>query len=159
MLDLNYLIDVLKVIVFSMLPVVEIRGGIPLGISLGFHPIQAFIFSALGNIAIILPLIVILNLLDPFFRSLPGIRLIYEKSIDRVLARRDRYLKYGKYVLFFFVAIPFPTTGAWTACLASYIFQIPKKDSFWIISTGVLTAGLIVLLISQTTISFLTFLD
>ncbi len=147
------LVDIIKVIIFSMLPVVEIRGGIPLGISLGFSPAEAYLFSALGNIAVIFPIIIILNALDPYFRKIPIIKLIYAKSIDKVLARRDRYLKYGKYALFLFVAIPLPTTGAWTASLASYIFQIPKRDSLWIISVGVLIAGIIVLLISQTTFS------
>ncbi|OWZ83582.1 COG2426 family protein [Natranaerobius trueperi] len=149
------MIDILKVLIFSMLPIVEIRGGIPLGLSLNFSPVEAFVISAIGNIAVIFPLIVTLNLLDPYFRKIPGIKLIYHKAIDRVISKRDKYLKYGKYALFFFVAIPFPTTGAWTASLASYIFQIPIKDSLWIISAGVFTSGLIVLVLSTTTISFI----
>jgi len=149
------MLEILKVLIFSMLPIVEIRGGIPLGLSLGFTPFEAYVLSAIGNIAVIFPLIVTLHFLDPYFKRIPGIKQLYNKSIDRVLRKRDQYLHYGKYVLFLFVAIPLPTTGAWTASLASYLFKIPKKDSYWIIAAGVLTSGLIVLLLSTTTISFL----
>ncbi len=149
------MLEILKVLIFSMLPIVEIRGGIPLGLSLGFTPFEAYVLSAIGNIAVIFPLIVTLHFLDPYFKRIPGIKQLYNKSIDRVLRKRDQYLHYGKYVLFFFVAIPVPTTGAWTASLASYLFKIPKKDSYWIIAAGVLTSGLIVLLLSTTTISFI----
>lgn len=144
----------LKVIIFSALPVIEIRGGIPLGLSLGFNSWQAYGLSALGNILVIFPIFIILNWLGEFFKKAPVLNTIFNNSTDRVLKRKDQYVKYGKYVLYLFVAIPLPTTGAWTASLAAYIFKIPFRDSFWIISLGVLTSGIIILIISHTTLSF-----
>lgn len=149
------LINVIKVLILSSLPVIEIRGGIPLAISLGFTPWEAYFLSALGNIIIILPLLKCLNFLEQYFRRIPIIKNIYQNSVRKVLNKHEQYLKYGKYVLFLFVAIPLPTTGAWTACLASYIFRIPIKSSFWIITAGVFTAGLIVLLFSQATFTLI----
>ncbi|UMZ73184.1 COG2426 family protein [Natranaerofaba carboxydovora] len=148
------ILDMLKVIIFSALPVIEIRGGIPLGLSLGFNSWQAYSLSALGNILVIFPIFIILNWLGEFFKKVPVLNTIFNNSTERVLKRKDQYVKYGKYVLYLFVAIPLPTTGAWTASLAAYIFKIPFRDSFWIISLGVLTSGIIILIISHTTLSF-----
>ena len=146
-------IDALKVIIFSALPIIEIRGGLPLALSLGFNFPLAYLLSTLGNILVIYPLFIGLNILGDFFKNAPIFSTIFNKSSERVLKRKDQYIKYGKYVLYLFVAIPFPTTGAWTACLAAYIFNIPFRDSFWIISLGVLTSGVIIMIISHSTLS------
>ncbi len=148
------LFEMIKVLIFSALPVIEIRGGIPLALSYGFSSWQAYFLSALGNIAVIIPIFIMLNWLGELFKKIPVLDIIFNKSTERVLKKKDQYIKYGKYVLYFFVAIPLPTTGAWTASLAAYIFKIPFRDSFWIISLGVLTSGLIILLLSHTTLSF-----
>ena len=147
------IINALKVILFSALPIIEIRGGIPLALSLGFNNLPAYLLSAVGNIIIIYPIFLMLNLLGEFFKKTPVLNTLFSKSTKRVLKRKDQYLKYGKYVLYLFVAIPLPTTGAWTACLAAYIFNIPFKDSFWIISIGVLTSGGIIMILSHSTMS------
>jgi uncharacterized membrane protein len=66
--------------------------------------------------------------------------------VRRAEKARPRFVKYGKYALFLFVAIPIPSTGAYTACVASRLFRIPLKDTFWVIFLGVITAGILVLI-------------
>ena len=84
------ILDVLKVIIFSALPVVEIRGGIPLGLSLGFNSWQAYGLSALGNILVIFPIFIILNWLGEFFKKAPVLNTIFNKSSERVLRKKDQ---------------------------------------------------------------------
>ena len=61
----------------------------------------------------------------------------------------DKVNKYGLYLLPFFVAIPLPATGGWTASLIAFVFGMPFKKAFPLISLGILTAGLIVLFLTK----------
>lgn len=135
----------LKVFFLSALPVVEIRGGVPMGVSLGMTGLEALIVSALGNVAIIVPWLIALCYLEAFFAHNRITAPFYNRMVRKAEKKRHVFLKYGKYALFLFVAIPLPITGAWTACVASRVFRIPMWDTVWIISVGVVMAGLIVL--------------
>ncbi len=138
--------EYLQVFVLSALPVAEIRGGIPWGIiQLGLGNWEAYIVSALGNVAMILPWLIILCHLEVYFAHNRLTAPFYGRMVRKAEKKRHVFLKYGKYALFLFVAIPLPVTGAWTACVASRVFRIPMWDTFLIISVGVLIAGLIVL--------------
>ncbi len=135
----------LKVLFTSALPVVELRGGLPLGLYLGLSLWEAFLFSFLGNIMIIYPLLKLLEHLEIFLAQNKVTAPVYRMMVNKVRKKKDLFVKYGKYGLFLFVAIPLPTTGAWTACVAARFFRIPTRDAFWAITLGVLAAGLIVL--------------
>lgn len=135
----------LKVLFTSALPVVELRGGLPLGLYLGLPLWEAFLFSFLGNIMIIYPLLWLLARLEAFLAKNKVTAPIYRMMINKVSKKKEMFIKYGKFALFLFVAIPLPTTGAWTACMAARFFRIPIRDAFVSIALGVLTAGLIVL--------------
>ena len=65
----------------------------------------------------------------------------------------DKVNKYGLYLLPFFVAIPLPVTGGWTAAILAFVFGMPFKKAFPLISLGILTAGLLVSLITFAGIS------
>ncbi len=135
----------LKVFVFSMVPVIELRGGFPLGILLGLSRWESLLFSVLGNITIILPWLLVLARLEKMVIRNRTVQGLYRRLIMRAEKKKDSFRKYGKYVLFLFVAVPLPTTGAWTACVAARLFRIPLRESFFIISAGVVTSGLIML--------------
>jgi uncharacterized membrane protein len=140
---LNYL----KVFLLSAAPISELRGSIPMGIAyLGLAPLETFLIAILGNMIIVIPWLFVLCRMEEFLSQHRFTRCIYNSMVRRAEKRRHIFVKYGKYALFFFVAIPFPTTGAYTACVASRIFRIPPKDTFWIVFAGVVTAGIIVLI-------------
>ncbi|EEG77444.1 COG2426 family protein [Dethiobacter alkaliphilus] len=145
--------EYLQVFVLSAMPVVEIRGGVPLGVMLGLSGWEALAVSALGNVAIILPWLLILCHLETYFAQNRLTAPLYNRMVHKAEKKRASFVKYGKYALFLFVAIPLPVTGAWTACVASRVFRIPMKDTFWIVSLGVVMAGIIVLLNTMMVIS------
>ncbi len=139
--------EILITFLISMLPFSELRGSIPIAITVyELSPFSAFFVSVLGNflaallILLILPLIVDYlmaksKLLNNFFTWL------FTRTRSRTI---DHYLKYGYWALVIFVAIPLPVTGVWTGAIAAYIFNIPFKKSWWLILLGIIMAGLIV---------------
>ncbi len=145
--------DYLKVFILSAAPIIEIRGGFPLGIILGLSRWEALIVSVMGNISIIIPFLIILSRLEQLLLKIKGINNLYMKMVNKARSKAKSFQKYGKYALLLFVAIPLPTTGAWTACVAAHLFGIPMRDSFMIISLGVVICGIILLTAKIVTLS------
>ncbi len=130
-------------IFLSMLPIFELRGGIPVSyytLKLPFY--KSVLFSIIGNIIPILPLLLIIKPLSriPFFKR------FFESKKDKGKIV-ERYKEIG---LSIFVGIPLPLTGAWTGTILAFLFNLSILKSFLFISIGVLIAAVIV--------SFLTLL-
>ncbi|WP_130805930.1 COG2426 family protein [Senegalia massiliensis] len=147
------LIDLLKrelaVIIVGATPIFELRGAIPLGVSMGFTPIQSTILSIIGNI---LPIPFLLLLLKPIFKFLrryDKFDKIIEWIENRTLRRSKRMKKYTLLGLYLLVAVPLPTTGAYTGSLAASLFNIRFKFAFPTIVAGVITAGIIMYILSS----------
>lgn len=137
------------VIIVAAMPLSELRGAIPLGISLGLSPIHSTIISILGNVMIV-P--ILLKILNPLMNYLERTAL-FSKFIGWVKRRtmkrtRNTIKKYSLLGLFILVAIPIPTTGAWTGCIAASLLKLDYKKALFVILSGVLTAGIIVSTIS-----------
>ena len=139
----------LVVIMVAATPIVELRGAIPLGIGMGFSPLHSTILGIIGNI---LPVPFLLLLLRPIFDYLRKIDF-FDKIItwieNRTLKRSERMRKYTIFGLFLLVAIPLPTTGAYTGCVAASLFDLRFKYSFPTIVAGVIAAGIIMLTLSS----------
>ncbi|MBS4014763.1 MAG: small multi-drug export protein [Bacteroidetes bacterium] len=142
----------IKTILLATLPINELRGTIPLAISiLGLKPIEAFIYSIIGNI---LPIFFILWLLPAISNFLSRRFNIFNRFFFWLFARTrqnfyKKHEKYGSLALILFVAVPLPITGAWTGAVAAFLFGIPYKKSIILIFLGVVLAGIIVTLISS----------
>ncbi|NMB07920.1 MAG: small multi-drug export protein [Tissierellia bacterium] len=139
----------LFVILLGATPLSELRGAIPLGISMGFSPLHSTILSLIGNMIIVPILLKILNPLMNYFEK----TVLFSKSIGwikkRTLRRtKDTIIKYRLLGLFILVAIPIPTTGAWTGCIAASLLKINYKDALFVILAGVLVSGIIVFTLS-----------
>ena len=120
----------------SLLPVVELRGGIPYGISQGLDPWLAFAASALGNM---LPVPFLLL----FVRKILHWMKRYPRRADRKSSRVRKSELVGLCIL---VAIPLPGTGAWTGALVAALMEMRLKRALPAIYAGVLIAGLLVTL-------------
>lgn len=133
---------------FAMLPIVELRGAIPLGISLGLSPLHSTIISIIGNSLIVPFLLLLLHPIMDYFEK----TILFSKTIGWIKARSmkkvDTVKKYRLLGLFLFVAIPIPTTGAWTAAFVASLLKIDFKHSILVIWSGIITAGLVVYFIS-----------
>jgi len=136
----------LAVFLTSMLPIVELRGALPLAINLfHIHWIKAFLISLIGNL---IPVPFILLLLEPIVRMLSKIKPLgkfFSWLFARTRRRGNRMIeKYEEVGLLAFVAIPLPGTGAWTGSLIAFLFGLKFKSSLLFISIGVFIAGVIV---------------
>ncbi|MDP8234045.1 MAG: small multi-drug export protein [Candidatus Saelkia tenebricola] len=148
--------NILRVILTAAMPVSELRGAIPLAIfGYKFSLPEAFLISVIGNL---LPVPFLLLLFAPVAKKLR--ELFFLKKFFLWLENRTKKKarlieKYEFLGLILFVAVPFPTTGAWTGSFAATIFKIRFRRAFLAITLGVIIAGIIVTLLSWGGILFL----
>jgi uncharacterized membrane protein len=139
---------VLIVLITAMTPVSELRGAIPLGISLGLPPAESAIIAILGNLLIVPILMLIVKPVFEYFRTLRAFRDWINRYESRAAHKVRNYRKYRLLGLFLLVAIPLPTTGVYTGVVAANVLKINFKNAWAAISAGVVVAGIIVYLIS-----------
>lgn len=138
-----------KVMFTAALPVIELKGSIPLGLSLGMNPWHALLISLVGSM---IPVPFILFGIRPIFNWLkqtPFFHRITTHIEHRTLNRSGRIQRYGVFGLFLFVAIPLPGTGVWTGSLAAVLLDIRFKWAFPAIILGNFIAGIIVFSLSH----------
>lgn len=139
----------LKTILIATLPIIELRGAIPVGLSLGLAPLQAFLAAFLGSM---LPVPILLLWIKPMLRWMEDIR-IFKRFVDRLRLRgirKSTYIRrYGWLGLVLFVSIPLPGTGVWSGTLAAALLDIRFKIAFPAILCGNLIAGALVLALSH----------
>ncbi len=137
--------------IIAMTPIFELRGSIPVAImSLEMSPLWAYFWSIIGNM---LPVIAIVFLLEEIVSFLSRKFEFWKKFFDWLFARTRKKVekqiaKYGDWGLFFLVAIPLPVTGGWTGALAAFLFGIKKPKAIFVITLGIMTAGVIVLFLT-----------
>ncbi|MFP4016305.1 MAG: COG2426 family protein [Halanaerobiales bacterium] len=141
----------LAVFFISGLPIVELRGAIPLAISMGMSPLKAYGLAVVGNTIPVIPLLLLLVPVRKFLREhLEFMDRFFTWLDKRTITKGERIEKYGALALILFTAIPFPTTGAWTASLAAVLFKIKFRYAFPAIVAGILLAGIIMIILSVT---------
>ncbi len=151
----NYIVDLLQnkipgeliAFIISLLPILELRGGLIAANLLGVRLIPAFIICFLGNM---LPIPFILLFIEKIFawlRDKKGLGAVVRYCERKADKNKDKIEKYGLWGLLILVAIPLPGTGAWTGALVAALMRLDIKKSLPVIAGGVLIAGVIVALI------------
>ncbi|MBC8590071.1 COG2426 family protein [Wansuia hejianensis] len=135
----------LMVLVFSMTPVFELRGAIPLGISLGLHPIHSALISIVGNILILVFLLKLLQPMMDYFEKTRFFKSTVGWVKRRAMRKAGTIKKYSLLGLFLFVAIPIPTTGAWTGAVIATLLKLKFKKALVAMSLGIVTSASIIL--------------
>ena len=138
----------LIVFIISMLPILELRGGLIAASLLNMNPVTSFIVCFLGNI---LPIPFILWFITPLFNKMKKTKLfsgLVDKLENKAMSKKEQIEKYEFWGLLLFVGIPLPGTGAWTGCLIAALLDMNKKKSFLAASLGVLLAGIIMMILS-----------
>ena len=128
----------------AMVPVLELRGAIPVGVAAGLSPAAACLVSILGNMV---PVPFILLLIRRIFDWLRGTRLFGPRIdwLERRAHLKGRMVrKYRLPGLIILVAIPLPGTGAWTGALVAALLDIRMRHALPAIFLGVVIAGAIV---------------
>ncbi len=141
--------EYLIVLLWSMVPIVELRGAIPIG-TIGYDlPMFAtYAVAVLGNL---IPVPFIIKFIRPIFEFLQEktpLKKVVQHYIDKAHQNAEKVRKYEMLGLFLFVAIPLPGTGAWTGALIAAFMDMRIKDAFPPIALGVATAGLIMMALS-----------
>lgn len=138
----------LYVFLVSIVPWLELRGSIPLGVIMGLDITKVFLVSLLGGILVIPVLFVALDHIFPIARKIKIIDrlyLIWEKRVHK------KYLKYSDWELLglmIFVAAPIPGTGVYSGTFLAFLFGLERKRSFLVIAIGAAIAGILVSLIT-----------
>lgn len=138
--------EIVWVLLITVSPISELRGGIPLGISLGLDPWFTFFIAVIANTLIFFPVFFALRLFyDKLLSRIP----LFNKYLDSLRKRgKPKVDKYGFWGLALFVAVPLPLTGAYTGTILAWLLGIDWKKAFPAVGLGVIVAGVVVLLIT-----------
>lgn len=136
------------VFVISMVPILELRGGLLAASLLGIDMWQAILLCVIGNI---IPVPFILWFITPIFnwmKTLKIFRPMVEKLESKAMGKSDQIEKYEFWGLVLFVGIPLPGTGAWTGALIASLLGIKFKKAFPAILIGIAVACVIMSFVS-----------
>lgn len=133
----------------SMVPVIELRGGIPLGLSLGLTPAESFLCAVVGNMLPVPFLILLTRKVFEWLKKSAKIAPLIEKLEQRGHEKGDLVRRYKTLGLLILVAVPLPGTGAWTGALVATLLEMELKTAIPAIGLGVLIAGGLVLAASM----------
>lgn len=140
----------LWVFLLGIFPLSELKGAIFFGVQQGLDPFYVFLLSVFANIVIIPFIFIFLDTIHKNFMNIILYRKIFELYINRTTKKINKYIgsRYEFLALLVFVAIPLPGTGAYTGTLIAWLFNLNKKESFKVISAGVVIAGIITISIA-----------
>jgi uncharacterized membrane protein len=137
--------DYIYTIILSMMPIAELRGGIPYALANDIHPVTAYLISCSANILAFPIVYLFMGFFHGQFSKMDWYINLFDKIVLRTRAKvGDNLEKWGFWGLMVFVMIPLPVTGAYTGSFAAWVFGIEKRKGFLAVSMGVLIAGLIV---------------
>ena len=151
----DYISKELVIFLISMVPIVELRGAIPVAMAYDIPWYIAYSLAIIGNLV---PVPFIIAYMKPIFAWIKK-RTFLKKLVEKVEKRTEKKAetvnKYSVLALFIFVAIPLPGTGAWTGAMIAALLDMRIKRAFPAILLGVITAGVIVTLVSYAGITIL----
>ena len=160
----TFLIDVLGahfgVMICAMIPIIELRGAIPLGMGLGLQWWQSYLYAVIGNM---IPVPFILLFITKIIAWMTKSRVKFFNKIGNWLTgkaekNREKIEKYSFWGVCLFVAIPLPVTGAWTGSLVAATIGMKWWKALISCLIGVLIAGVIVTLVSYGALAAFTWL-
>ena len=138
----------LIIFIISLMPILELRGGLIAASLLGVNPVTSFIICFIGNI---IPIPFILWFITPIFNWLKKTKYlkgIVEKLEAKANKKKDQIEKSEFWGLLLFVGIPLPGTGAWTGTLIASMLNMNKKKALIASILGVVLAGIIMMIFS-----------
>lgn len=136
------------VFILSMIPILELRGGLIAASLLDLPMWQSFLICFIGNI---IPIPFILWFINPIFRKMRNWKhfgKIVSWCEEKANSKKEQIENLKFIGLFLFVGIPLPGTGAWTGCLIAALLNMDKKKSLVAAILGVVLAGIIMLIFS-----------
>lgn len=137
---------IVMTVLISMVPVLELRGAIPIALSHDLPIHWAFGAAVIGNLLPVPFIMLFVRKIFDFFRKIsPRLHRWIEKLENRAIRKSSVVKKFSTLGLFILVAVPLPGTGAWTGALVAAMLNMRIRRAFPAIALGVIAAGLIVL--------------
>ena len=137
----------LYVFFVSMVPLIELRGAIPIGVGLGLPLWQVYVISIIGNMIPVPIIFFFARRVLEWGADKPGIGKFFRFFLEKGHRGGEKLTqKAGRglfWALLLFVGIPVPGTGAWTGTLAASLLDMDFKSSVLACMGGVLLAGCI----------------
>ena len=139
------MIGILTTFLVSMVPVIELRGAIPIGVAAGVPLWQAILISIIGNMIPVPLIILFVKKVFAWMRTKSDwLNAFVEKMEAKAEKNVDKVTRYEFWGLFLFVAIPLPGTGAWTGSLGAALLDMKLKKAVPPIYLGILGAAVII---------------
>jgi uncharacterized membrane protein len=139
------------IIILSMLPIGEIRLGLPVGLYImKFSLLKAFWLSALGNILFITPTLFFLEPVSNYLMRFKWGKKFFDWQFRRTKKKIEVLQRFEFWGLMIFVGIPLPMTGAWTGCIAASLLKMNFRRAFLANALGVIIAGIVVSILCLT---------
>ena len=137
----------------SMVPLIELRGAVPVGIAAGMPWHEVLPICVVGNLLPIPFVLFFAEWLLDLLARLPLLRGFADRYKAGLERKKGSITKYARFGLFLFVAIPIPGTGAWSGAAIASLLKMKRGRAFASIALGVITAGLIMSLVSSGVLS------
>ena len=138
----------LVVFIISLMPILELRGGLIAAALLDLNPITSYIICIIGNLIPVPFILLLINKILEWMRHSKRFHKIADWLDRKVEKRKGQIEKYGFWGLVLFVGTPLPGTGAWTGCLIASVLEMNRKKAFLATIIGVFIASIIMMLIS-----------
>lgn len=144
----------LMTLLVAMMPVLELRGAIPVGLAGGLHYWEVFLLAFVGNMLPV-PFLILFarKLLSWLSRTFGFMKRLADFIENRAVAKAERISRYQLLGLMLLVAIPLPGTGAWTGALVAAVLKLRMRSALPAIALGVLIAGVVVTFISYSAVT------
>ena len=136
------------VFIISLLPLLELRGGILAASILKIAPVPGYIISIVGNVLPIPFILLLINKILEWMKNNKFFKGFANWLFGKVEKHKGQIEKYGYFGLILFVGIPIPGTGAWTGSLVASVLEMDRKKAFVAIMAGILMASIIMMIIS-----------
>ncbi len=138
----------LIVFAISLMPILELRGGLIAASLLGLPAVPSYIISVIGNI---IPVPFILWFINSILDYMRGSKRFSKvaKWLDKKVNKHKKQIEtYGFWGMVLFVGIPLPGTGAWTGCLIASVLHMDRKKAFLGAMLGIFLASIIMMVVS-----------
>ena len=140
---------IVMTLLISMVPIIELRGAIPVAVANGLDPFIAIPVAVVGNLIPVPFIILFIRKIFAWMRKvMPRLNQLVDRLEEKGKSKKEIINKSAFWGLFLFVAIPLPGTGAWTGALIAAMLDMRLKRAFPSIAIGVITAGIIVAFVS-----------
>lgn len=130
-------------LIVSMLPLIELRGAVPLGIASGMPWYEVLPICLFGNLLPIPFVLLFAEKLLDWLAKWPPMAGFAKWYKEKLLSKTSQVTKYARIGLFLFVAVPLPGTGAWSGAAIAALLNMNRWKAFLSIALGVLAAGLL----------------